>query len=218
MIEWIFWGVFWVLALGAIALALYPLRRSKGLLCAVLPVMIAGVMLAYGYWGHFSAWQKHEQRLAKQREVQGILTSVGGTDALIAEIKTRLDQTPASAHGWYLIGKLYVTQHDSLHAKEAFALAHELTPDDEQITLHYAQSIWDFNQQAFNQSARALLHAVLSKNPKQPDALAMLAMDAFTRHHYKTAIRYWEQLLSLLPPQSEEAGSIRQAIVKARAS
>ena len=182
----------------------------------MLFVLKVGGLLAYGHWGNFSAWQKHEQRVTKQREVQAILTSVGGTDALISEIKKRLDKTPASAHGWYLIGKLYLTQHDNLHAKEAFALAYELTPDDEQITLHYAQSVWDSNQQAFNPSTRALLQAVLNKNPKQPDALAMLAMDAFTRHHYKTAIRYWEQLLTLVPPQSEEAGSIRQAIAKAR--
>ena len=58
---------------------------------------------------------------------------------------------------------------------------------------------------------------MLLKNPKQPDALAMLAMDAYQEKHYQIAINYWQQLLIITPPNSDAAKALRKAIAKAQA-
>lgn len=216
MTEWISWGIFFLLACSAIVFSLYPLRSNKKV-CALLGLlMLLGIFLLYCAWGGFAQWQHHEHKRQQQQEVQAMLGSIGSTDVLIERVKARLDKTPASAHGWYLIGKLYLSQGDNAHAQEAFALALNLNPNDEQTLLHYAQTVWNGHHQAFDKHTRTLLQNLLQKNPNQPDALAMLAMDAFTRHHPKIAIRYWERLLTLVPPDSNEAKSIRQALSNAR--
>ena len=61
-----------------------------------------------------------------------------------------------------------------------------------------------------------MFFSVLKSNPKQPDALAMLAMDAFLSKAYSQAIAYWERLLVLVPKDSEDALAIRKAIAKAQ--
>ena len=76
--------------------------------------------------------------------------------------------------------------------------------------------MWQLNHQKFNGESRALLQAVLKKNANQPDALAMLAMDAFIGHAYQRAIDYWQRLLKIAPPQSDDAEAIRKAIAKAQ--
>ena len=58
---------------------------------------------------------------------------------------------------------------------------------------------------------------MLQRNPNQPDAIAMLATDAFEQDDFQQAIDYWQHLLDLIPPQSDEAKAIRRAINKARA-
>ena len=73
--------------------------------------------------------------------------------------------------------------------------AYQLEPDNEQFTLNYVQNAWQMNQQKFTDTHRKLLAHVLEKNPNQPDALAMLAMDAYQQHDYQHAINYWQQLL-----------------------
>ncbi len=44
----------------------------------------------------------------------------------------------------------------------------------------------------------------------------MLAMDAYMRHSYQQAINYWQHLLTIIPPQSDDAMAIRKAIAKAQ--
>ena len=216
MIEGYLEAILVLLILIALCVALYPLRHNKIGVCCLAPLMAGLLWLAYAHWGAFDKWVHYTQQQQKQGQVRAMLASAGGTDALIQQIKTRLDNTPASAHGWYLIGKLYLSQQKTIKAKKAFAVAHRLDPEDEAIILHYAQAVWDSNSQSFDKDTRGLLKAILKKNPNQPDALAMLALDAFRRKHHEQAIAYWERLLTHVAPQSEEAAAIRQAIATAR--
>ncbi|TAL61437.1 MAG: tetratricopeptide repeat protein, partial [Legionella sp.] len=128
----------------------------------------------------------------------------------------KLDDKPRSAKGWFLLGKLYSSQTEYGKAQDAFTKAHELNPDDEQFTVFYIHSLWISNNQQFNDAIRQLFKDSLVKNPKQADALAMLAMDAFLEHHNEQAVGYWQRLLQLTAPQSEEAEAIRKAIAKAQ--
>ena len=115
-----------------------------------------------------------------------------------------------------MLGRLYASQGTWEKAKAAFAMASELEPDSEKYRINYAQSLWQLNHQAFNDAIRAVFFSVLKSNPEQPDALAMLAMDAFLSKAYSQAIAYWERLLVLVPKDSEDALAIRKAIAKAQ--
>jgi len=216
MHEWGLLGVLVVLGLVAVGVAVYPLRQSKRILLIFTPVFALSVMFAYGVWGNWPLWRAFHVAEAKQKQAEKLVRSLGSTQALIERFQAHLKQAPNDAKGWFLLGRVYVAENDWAHANEAFAKAHKLDPNHDEFTLHYVQSVWELNQHVFDETARGLLLNILKKNPEQPDALAMLAFDAYAKHEDATAVMYWERLLALAPQGSEEANKLRQAIAKAR--
>jgi cytochrome c-type biogenesis protein CcmH/NrfG len=130
-------------------------------------------------------------------------------------LRAKLDDSPKSAKGWYLLGRIYSGQNEQQHAVDAFAKAYQFDPQNEQYMVNYAHSLWQLNNRQFTVQITELFSNLLKNNANQPDALAMLAMDAYTSHAYEDAIDYWQRLLKLAPQQSEEAQAIRKAIAKA---
>lgn len=204
------------LSLVGLSIVLYPLRKSGRYVLVLIPLLSCLIGVGYWHWGAWPAWTTYLKEAEKQRRAEVMLKSIRDPAELITQLKNRLNQQPDSARGWYLLGRLYVSQTLWQNASEAFAKAHTLEPDNIQITVNYAQSLWQENQQIINPTIRTLLNAVLDKNADDPDALAMFAMDAYKRHDYQTAIDYWQHLLTLAPPQSEDAQAIRKAIAKAQ--
>lgn len=200
----------------ALMIALYPLRKAKLSMLMLSPVLFFLVAVAYWRWGAWPEWKGYVHQLAKQQEAQVLLKSVRSPQELVDKLTAHLKKDPGSARGWYLLGRLYASQSQWPQATEAYAKAYRLQPANEQITVNYAQSLWQSNQQQFDDRIRALYQAVLKINNEQPDALLMLAMDAYNGHAYQQAINYWQRLLKIAPSQSEEAQAIRKAIAKAQ--
>lgn len=206
-----------ILLMLALTLALYPWRKSRAVILGAAPVMIVLTGLAYWHWGAGLEWTHYLQEGIRQQRAQSLMKTMHDDPAeLIAKLKATVEKQPASARGWYLLGRLYVSQNQWQQANDAFATAHQLQPNDEQITVNYAQNLWQLNNQQFDGTIRTLLNDVLKHNASQPDALAMLAMDAYACHEYQRAIDYWQALLKQVSPQSEEAMAIRKAIAKAQ--
>ena len=213
------WGVlvsFALLGILALGVALYPLRQSQKLLFALVPVFGLVLTLGYVVWGGFPAWHAFKQEEKKQREAEQVVRSFGSVDVLIERMKARVATTPKDAKAWFLLGRVYGSEGHWTQAYDALTMAHTLAPKTEEFTLHYAQSVWETHHQAFDEETRGLLITVLTEHPNQPDALAMLAFDAYNRHLYQDAVMYWERLLRLTPSVSEDADKLRQAIAQAR--
>ncbi len=216
MNEWWLFGGFILLFILALMIVLFPLCKSIKSALILMPVLAGFVFIAYWRWGAFPEWINYQQQRANQKQVQLMLKSIHGPDDLVKKLLARLKKQPDSAEGWYLLGRLYVSQNQWQQAHDVFVKAHTLNPDEIKITVNYAESLWQLNHQAFNEEIRGLFQSVLQKNKNQPDALAMLAMDAFLGHAYRPAIDYWQRLQNILPPQSEDAKAIRKAIAKAQ--
>ena len=99
-------------------------------------------------------------------------------------LETHVHQHPKRTQGWYLLGRLYASQHQWKNAQIAFEHAHVLDPHDKRITVNWAQSLF------------------------------ILATDAYQKGQYQDAINNWQHLLTLIPPESEEAKNIRRMIRK----
>ncbi len=216
MNEWWLLICFLMLLMLALMVAFYPLRKSRVGIMLSAPALIILVGLAYWHWGAWPEWIHYLHENVKQERIQAMMKAMHDPAELIARLKATVEKQPNSARGWYLLGRLYASQNQWQQANEAFATAHQLHPADVKITVNYAQNLWQLHRQKFDDKTRALLKEVLAHNANQPDALAMLAMDAYTRHDYRQAIDYWQALLNLASPQSEETGAIRRAIAKAQ--
>ena len=145
-----------------------------------------------------------------------MLKTINSPQELIDKLRAKLDDSPKSAKGWFLLGRLYSSQKDNPNALKAFTKAYQFQPHEDEFAVNYAHSLWQQNNQQFTPQIKKIFNALLIKNPNQPDALSMLAMDAFVSHAYEDAINYWQRLLLLAPSKSEEAKAIRKAIAKAQ--
>lgn len=216
MTEWRLMILLAFVACMLCLLMLYPLRQQRTLLWFAAPILLSLMGGAYFLWGDFTGWQSYTHRQQSHQAAQQLLRSVKSPQELIDKLQAKLKKQPQSAQGWYLLGRLYATNHQQDKATHAFATAHALSPDQELYTVHYAHSLWQLNHQSFTPQIMSIFKQLLQKNPQQTDALAMLALNAYDQHAYEEAIGYWQRLLALVPEQSEEALAIRKAIVKAR--
>ncbi|KTC65904.1 cytochrome c-type biogenesis protein (plasmid) [Legionella adelaidensis] len=212
--ELILIGIFIFLSAIALVLAFYPLRKTKSI--SILAIfLLAGIVAAYWQWGGFKSWQLYEKELTKKAQVQALLKQIKDPDELITKLQEKLKDNPNSAKGWYLLGRIYASKGEWEQAEKAFKIAYQLKPHQVKYILNLGQSIWQRNHQEFTPASRKLFKKILEIDKNQPDALAMLAMDAFMSHDYEIAINYWQKLLTLAPENSEESRMIRKAIARA---
>ena len=216
MIEWGLLSLLLGLGITATAVALHPLGLTIKKQLFYMVFILGLVFIGYWQWGGFESLKLHHLKQSKIDTANKRLTEMGGPQALVKAMLEKLKANPESSEGWFLLGRLYMTQLSYANAREAFAHAHKLSPEDVNITINYAESTWAMNKESLDDESRLLLESLLQQNPDQTDALAMLGMDAYKHHNYKAAIGYWEHLLKFLPQQSDEASAIRKALVKAR--
>ncbi|KTD59330.1 cytochrome c-type biogenesis protein [Legionella santicrucis] len=215
MNEWWLLGLLFGLTVLASIFIIYPLRRRFLASFLLIPIVFVTAFLGYFYWGDFDSWQQYVHLLDSQKKANEVLKNIKSPQELIEKLRAKLDDNPKSAKGWYLLGRLYSSQNEKQNAVNAFAKAYRFDPTNEQYAVNYAHSLWVLNNYQFTAQTTEIFSRLLKINPNQPDALSMLAMDAFTSHAYEDAIDYWQRLLHIVPPQSEEAQAIRKAIAKA---
>lgn len=216
MSDWWLVGGLSALAFAASVFFVRPLQLKK-LMASFISLIFVGLITgAYLSWGSLAAWQEYQQKQESQKNVQAMLKTIKSPDELIAKLRAKLDDSPKSAKGWYLLGRLYNTQNNNELSVAAFAKAHQFEPKNEQYTVNYAHALWQQNKQQFSPQVLALFNELLADNLNQPDALAMLAMKEYLNQEYELAINYWQKLLRQVPAQSQEALAIHKAIAKAQ--
>lgn len=216
MNAWWFVLLFSLLLLLAATIVAFPCKRKAQLSIAL--IVILGSIIGYWQWGAWKALTHYYHQKNVEKQAQLVLKTVNGPSELIDKLKQHLNAHPNAARGWFLLGRLYASQGDWALSFQAFTQAHQLKPDNEKFAVNYAQSMWQVNGQKFNSDIRKNYLRILKNNPKQADALSMLAIDAFQEKSYQTAIDYWTRLLPLVPPDSADSAAIRRAIAKAQSS
>ncbi len=188
--------------------------RNKGMWTIVGSLLML-LLISYFYitWGGFGEYYAYKKADDSQQKALQVLKKIKTPDELIVKLEKHLEVHPESARGWYLLGRIYSSQHHSKKALRAFAKAYILDARDELITANYASLLLENGEET---KGRAMLEKLLLDNPKQQDALAILAMDAYRKNNTKFAVLYWRRLLDTLPAESAEADAIRLAIAKAR--
>lgn len=197
-----------------VAVAVYPLHCEIKWRVIIGILLWLGIGIGYLYFGNWKAQHQFAVRQKQLKQVSHALQSYKGREGVIQALKARLDHTQHSAKGWYLLGKLYAGEGKWVDSRAAFKEAYHLEPNTEYL-VQYAMSRWQCEHQHLTPKTRQLFESILSQNAKQPEALMVLAMDAYLMGHDEKAIQYWQRLLELLPSNSEDARLIRKAIAKA---
>jgi cytochrome c-type biogenesis protein CcmH len=137
---------------------------------------------------------------------------------MVERLATRLEGAPDDAEGWARLGRAYAVLGERGKSADAYARAGALRPDDMEIALAEALVLLEGQPPSapFPPRALALLTRVIAAEPRQPVALWHLGVEAAKRGAMAEAGGFWDRLLAILPPDSEDARLVRGALAAVR--
>jgi cytochrome c-type biogenesis protein CcmH len=186
-------------------------RVSWAVMAAVLVVVPA---LAGGlYWklGRPDAFELAMQVQAEtpQFSDQQILTMV---DTLSEKMKTK----PDDLQGWLLLARSQGALRRFPEAVKAFEQANRLQPGNAQILSDYADALAMTQEQSLEGKPAKLLEEALLADPDHKKSLALAGTMELNRRNYAAALKHWEHLKRLLPPDSDDAKQVDGAILEVK--
>lgn len=182
------------------------------LLCTLLPLFSVLLYLKWGASDKLNLWIAGQ---SNQKIINKELAKFHDPQELIARMAKLLQEKPDSARGWYLLGRLYMSQNEFNQAADAFAKASSLQPNQPMIKLQYLESLFLINGK-LTVAANGALQQIHQQMPNNPDVINLLALDAYNKHAYAKAINYWEQLVGQFSPTSNEGKTLLAAIAQAQ--
>lgn len=149
----------------------------------------------------------------QQREAQRVLAELGSTAAVITKLKQHLTIDPKSAQGWFLLGRLYLSNRELKNAVDAFGRAYHLQPKRPDIVFNYAEVL--FFSRSYSQVI-PLLKELLNIEPQNAAAINLLALAFYQKGLRQDAIELWQKLLTQFPLETNDREAIQKAIAKAK--
>ncbi|WP_006787543.1 c-type cytochrome biogenesis protein CcmI [Thiorhodospira sibirica] len=137
-------------------------------------------------------------------------SSMHELEAVIANLYARLEAAPENPAGWAMLARSYQVIGRDGQAIAAYerALQHggEASAD---LLLEYADLMGATRPEGLSGQSMRLIEQALALEPRHPKGLWLAGSGYFYEGDYATALTYWEPLLELLPPTSEEARMMR---------
>lgn len=135
---------------------------------------------------------------------------------MVSQLEDRLKTNPDDAQGWMMLARSQVALGRHAQALDAFARAERLRPDDAGLLADHADALAMTQQRSLEGRPAALIKRALEIDPHDNKALALAGTAAFDRKDYKAAVRYWETLAQVEPPDGPFADQVRGGIAEAR--
>ena len=181
-----------------------PAKKTAFALAVLLPV---GALVGYTLLGSPRALDPAQTQPQRQVTPEQI---VGMVDKLAA----RLKDNPDDKQGWIMLGRSYKMMSRFAEAADAYAKAGDAVTDNSALLADYAETVALANGGKFAGKPTELLNQALKLEPNEPQALILAGVAAGDRGDFKAAVAYWERLLPLVEPGSEEEQSIKAGIAK----
>jgi cytochrome c-type biogenesis protein CcmH len=121
--------------------------------------------------------------------------------AMVERLAARLQQQPDDVDGWIRLGRSYMVLNQPDKARDAYAHAAKLKPDDVALKQQYAEAIIEAagNDDQPPAEAAALMRDVLAAEPQNAEALWYVGMAEAAAGHAQAAHDLWSKLLAELP-------------------
>jgi len=135
---------------------------------------------------------------------------------MVDRLAERLKKQPDDIAGWARLAHAYKVQGRLPEASQAYAKTGKLLDTDAEVMLQYADVL---AMQANNNLAGKpfeLVQKALKIDPKNPMALMMAGQASYKAANYQQAVGYWERVLALLPPNSQDALQVQAEIADAK--
>ena len=137
-------------------------------------------------------------------------------EKMVAEFAAKMDKEPDNLKGWAMLARSYRILGRNTDAANAYARAGSFVDSDPQLLADYADVLAANANGNFAGKPQQLINQALAQDPNNLLALWLSGTADFNAQNYKAAVRSWEQLAKLLPPESDEARTIAASIAEAR--
>jgi cytochrome c-type biogenesis protein CcmH len=184
-----------------------PHKALAIVLAVLLPLTAVGLYWKIGNWNAFQPQTGHA--------AAGDMGTVHSAAAL-KELEDKVVQNPQDADSLGTLARTYVEQERYADAAKAYGKLSQLVPNDAQLWADFADALAMANGQNLSGRPTLLINTALVLDPNNLKALALGGSAAMERGDYPAAIQYWEHLLKLLQPDSEDAKMIANGIQQAR--
>lgn len=190
-----------------------PPRRGRGAVIAAALAIPLGALALYSIVGNPQAlaW-----RPTADRESTAHGMTAQQVETLVARLAARMTQNPADSQGWILLARSYTALGRFAEASGAYTNAAARLPGDAQVLADLADALAMARGGRLQGEPEGHLARALEIDPRNLKALALAGTAAFDKQDYENAVRYWEQMLPLVPANSENARSIQASIGEAR--
>ena len=142
--------------------------------------------------------------------------SAGQIEDMVGRLAARLRENPEDADGWKMLGRSYTVLGRFPEAVDAYSKAAVRAPRDAQLLADFADALAMTRGEKLQGEPEQLIRRALEIDPENLKALALAGTVAFDRKDYKAAADTWQRMLPLVPPDSEDARTVRENVEEAR--
>ncbi|MEP7282831.1 MAG: tetratricopeptide repeat protein [Rubrivivax sp.] len=198
------------------AAAVVPPAGAAGSLRALLLVGLGATVLAFGAAGY---WSTRSPGMAGTEAPADQAASPHTDEQFVKAVDRlaqRLKEQPDDADGWAMLARSYARLGRHADAAPAFEKAVALRGNDASLLADYADTLAVQNQRSLEGRPGQLIDRAMQIEPDNPKALALAGTAAFNRKDYAVAVRHWERLAQVAPPDSPLVAQLQNSIGEAR--
>ena len=172
--------------------------RPVALALAIIIPTVSGLL----YWelgNPLAMTQPTAAQLAAQGSSENADPSSDALEALVEQLKQKMEQNPNDGVGWVLLARSYVGLGRYPDAVPIFEKAVKLIPDDAQLLADYADALGVVHGRKLEGKPEVLIQQALKIDPRNVKALMLAGTVAFNHKNYARAAKDWEQARANLP-------------------
>lgn len=189
-------------------------RSSTPLAAALLALLPGAAILLYLHLGNpVALWDASDMHALEDGQHE---LSVAQIEGMVNQLATRLQNKPDDPEGWSMLARSYTALQRYDDAAAAYAKAIALAPDVAALRSDYADVLASLSGGSLEGPAMEQIQRALALDADDPKGLALAASAAAERGETAQAIRYWEHLYRLLPPDSQTAARVAANLAAAR--
>lgn len=197
-----------------------PAIVSRRLLLGVAGLVL--LIAAAGYW-----WTGSPALLAggadgtranphATGEVAPHATDAAQMSSMVDQLAERLKSDSGNAEGWAMLARSYTVLERHADALKAYEKAVALAPKDAELLADYADALALRNNRQLQGEPMKWVERALKADPRNLKALALAGTHAWDRKDYKSAAKYWQQLVDAGAPDNELVRQIEPGLAQAR--
>ncbi len=136
--------------------------------------------------------------------------------AMVEGLAKKVKSRPDDAQGWALLGRSMSALGRFQESADAYAQLVRLAPNDAQVLADYADSLAMTQGKTLIGKPHELALKALEIEPGNAKALALAGTASLDLGEFDSALKHWQKLASVLPPESPDQAQVQSILQEIR--